>query len=242
MQPVIIVTGASRGIGAATARLAAERGYAVCVNYLQSRDAAEAIVEEIRGGGGKATAVQATCRVRRIAVRLLRHHGLGLTLTALVNNAGILETQMRSRAMDAAGWSASSRRMSFRLLCAREARWANVDEARRPRRRDRQRFLSGGASRLTGRVRRLCGLEGAVDALTVGLSQGRGRGFASTACARLIYTDIHASGNEPAESTASKPRADEAGRSARGSTGNSVAAVEEPPTRQARRSGRRRRQ
>ena len=59
MDKVMIVTGAGRGIGAATARLAAARGYAVCVNYLKNRDAAEAVVDDIRAQGGKAIAAAA---------------------------------------------------------------------------------------------------------------------------------------------------------------------------------------
>lgn len=59
MKNVMVVTGGSRGIGAATARLAASRGYAVCVNYLSNKEAAEAVVDEIEASGGHAIAVAA---------------------------------------------------------------------------------------------------------------------------------------------------------------------------------------
>ena len=100
---MIIVTGSSRGIGAATARLAAERGYAVCVNYLSNQAAAEAVVSQIRAAGGTAIAVGADVSQEREVARLFDEADRQLgTVTALVNNAGILETQMRVNQMDAA--------------------------------------------------------------------------------------------------------------------------------------------
>ena len=59
MTGVVLITGSGRGIGAASALLAARRGWAVCVNYVENADRAEAVVAEIRAGGGKALAVQA---------------------------------------------------------------------------------------------------------------------------------------------------------------------------------------
>ena len=85
---VVLITGASRGIGAATARLAAARGYAVCVNYKSNAAAAAAVVAEITGAGGRATSIQADVAVESDVVRLFEtcDRELGL-LTALVNNA-----------------------------------------------------------------------------------------------------------------------------------------------------------
>jgi NAD(P)-dependent dehydrogenase (short-subunit alcohol dehydrogenase family) len=87
---VLIVTGASRGIGAATARLAAGRGYDVCVNYQADRDAAEAVVANIEAAGGRAIAVQADvaneAQVERLFETVDRELG---QLGALVNNAGL---------------------------------------------------------------------------------------------------------------------------------------------------------
>src|SRR5262245_40036630 len=100
-QRVILITGAGRGIGAATARLAAQHGYSVCVNYRQNRDAAESVVKQIEKDGGRAIAVAADISVEADVVRLFKtcDSKLGI-LTALVNNAGILETQMRVDTMD----------------------------------------------------------------------------------------------------------------------------------------------
>lgn len=86
---VAIVTGASRGIGAATAKLLAERGYAVCVNYLNAQDKADEIVDAIRKQHGKAIAVKADMAVENDVLRLFDtvDKELGL-VTALVNNAG----------------------------------------------------------------------------------------------------------------------------------------------------------
>ena len=123
MSKVMIITGASRGIGAATAELAAQRGYSVCVNYRTNRDAAEGVVEAIRGSGGKAIAVAADVATESDVTRLFAvvDKELG-PLSALVNNAGILEQQMRLESMDAARLTrilATNVVGSF--ICAREA-------------------------------------------------------------------------------------------------------------------------
>jgi NAD(P)-dependent dehydrogenase (short-subunit alcohol dehydrogenase family) len=106
MTPVVIITGASRGIGAATAQLAAQRGYAVCVNYRTNRRAADQVVkaiEAIEASGARAIAVGADVSIETDVVRLFEtcDRTLG-SVTALVNNAGVLETQMRVEHMDAA--------------------------------------------------------------------------------------------------------------------------------------------
>ena len=100
---VLMVTGASRGIGAATARLAAKAGYGVCVNYVRSREAAEAVASEARAAGAKAVAIQADVGEEAEVVRLFEECDRALgRITALVNNAGILEPHMRVENMDAA--------------------------------------------------------------------------------------------------------------------------------------------
>jgi NAD(P)-dependent dehydrogenase (short-subunit alcohol dehydrogenase family) len=70
VKKIILITGASRGIGAATAKLAAARGYAVCVNYLRNRDAAEAVVNEIVAAGGRAIAAAGDVAVEADVVRV----------------------------------------------------------------------------------------------------------------------------------------------------------------------------
>src|SRR5262245_26934771 len=101
MNEVAIITGASRGIGAATAYLAAQRGYAVCVNYRTNHTAAEQVVRGIESAGGRAIAVPADIAIESEVERLFDtcDRTLG-RLTALVNNAGILETQMRVETME----------------------------------------------------------------------------------------------------------------------------------------------
>src|SRR5262245_60657892 len=96
MDRVVIVTGGSRGIGAATCRLAAHRGYSVCVNYRENRDAAEGVVRQCLRAGVKAISVQADVASEADVVRLFETADRELgRVTALVNNAGILEKQMR---------------------------------------------------------------------------------------------------------------------------------------------------
>src|SRR5688572_10244024 len=99
---VALVTGAGRGIGAATARLAAARGYRVVVNYLRNADAADALVAEVEREGGEAIAVQADVSVEADVHRLFREidHRVG-RLDALVNNAGIVDRSMRVEEMTA---------------------------------------------------------------------------------------------------------------------------------------------
>lgn len=103
MNKVIVITGASRGIGAATARLAAAGGYYVCVNYHKSQTAAQAVVDRIEAAGGKALAVAADISLEADVKKLFSivDEEMG-PITALVNNAGILERQMRVEDMDAA--------------------------------------------------------------------------------------------------------------------------------------------
>jgi NAD(P)-dependent dehydrogenase (short-subunit alcohol dehydrogenase family) len=201
MKKVILITGASRGIGAATARLAAARGYAVCVNYLKNRQAAEAVVAEIEGGGGRAIAVAADVADEAQVVRLFetvdRQFG---TLTALVNNAGILETQMRVEDMDAARLNRIlAANVTSCFICAREA----------VRRMSSRHGGSGGAivnvssaaSRIgsAGEYVDYAASKGAVDTLTIGLAREVATEGIRVNAVRpgFIYTDIHASGGEP---------------------------------------------
>ena len=119
----MIVTGASRGIGAATARMAGRRGYAVCVNYRSNREAADAVVRGIVQDGGRAITVAADVAVESDVVRLFEtcDRELG-TLTALVNNAGMLEKQSRVEAIDSSRLQrVFATNVVGSFLCAREA-------------------------------------------------------------------------------------------------------------------------
>ncbi len=91
MAKVMIVTGASRGIGAAIAQLAAQRGYAVCINYARNRVAADAVAESITAAGGKAICVQANVAKQTEAARLFEEVDRQLgPVDVLMNNAGII--------------------------------------------------------------------------------------------------------------------------------------------------------
>ena len=198
---VAIVTGASRGIGAATARLAAQRGYAVCVNYRTNDAAAQAVVAQIAASGGRAIAVQADVATEADIVRLFRtvDERLG-PLTALVNNAGILEPQMRVEGMDAARMArVLATNVTGTLLCAREA----------IRRMSTNHGGAGGAIVNVSSVASKIGganeyvdyaaSKGAVDSLTIGLAVEVAQEGIRVNAVRpgVVYTDIHASGGEP---------------------------------------------
>ncbi|MBE0612690.1 MAG: SDR family oxidoreductase [Burkholderiales bacterium] len=201
MKKIMLITGASRGIGAATARLAAARGYAVCVNYLKNRAAADAVVADIEAAGGQALAIRADVAEEAEVVELFNcvDRQLG-TLTALVNNAGILETQMRVDEMDAARLNRILvANVTSCFLCAREA----------VRRMSTKHGGSGGAivnvssaaSRIgsAGEYVDYAASKGAVDTLTIGLSREVAEEGIRVNAVRpgFIYTDIHASGGEP---------------------------------------------
>jgi NAD(P)-dependent dehydrogenase (short-subunit alcohol dehydrogenase family) len=169
---VVLITGASRGIGAATARLAAARGYAVCVNYRADRAAAARVVASIRDQGGTAIAVGADVANEDDVVRLFAEVDSELgTLTALVNNAGMLERQMRVETMDAARIArVLATNVIGTLLCAREAirRMSSAHGGR-----------GGAIVNVSSMAARLGGpgeyvdyaaSKGAVDALTIGLA------------------------------------------------------------------------
>jgi len=197
----VLVTGGSRGIGAATARLAAERGYAVCVNYRTNQAAADAVVAGIAAAGGAALAVGADVASEPDVVRLFEavDRRLG-RLDALVNNAGILERQTRVEHIDAARIDrvfATNVRGAF--LCAREA----------VRRMSTAHGGGGGAIvNVSSRAAQLgapgeyvdyAASKAALDALTIGLAREvAGEGIRVNGVrAGIIYTAIHADGGEP---------------------------------------------
>src|SRR5215217_822173 len=105
MSKVILITGGSRGIGAATALLAAEKGYVVAVNYLKSKEAAENIAQKIKSNGGNAIAIGGDVANEEDVLLLFKEteEKLG-TITALVNNAGIVQLQSLLQNMSVERW------------------------------------------------------------------------------------------------------------------------------------------
>jgi NAD(P)-dependent dehydrogenase (short-subunit alcohol dehydrogenase family) len=200
-KKVMLVTGGSRGIGAATARLAASRGYAVAVNYVGNRAAADEVVNTIRAAGGEAVSVQADVASEADIVRMFEEVDRVLgPLQALVNNAGILERQARVDELNAARLTRIlTTNVTGSFICAREA----------VRRMSARHGGSGGAIvNLSSIAARLgapseyvdyAASKGAIDTLTIGLAKEvAGEGIRVNGVRPgVIYTDIHASGGEP---------------------------------------------
>ena len=201
MSGIVIVTGGSRGIGAATARLAATRGYAVCVNYRSDAAAAESVVAELVRAGGRALAVQADVAIEADVDRLFKTCDAHLgRLSALVNNAGILETQMRVEEMDAGRLQrVLAVNVTGAFLCARAA----------VKRMSTKHGGTGGAIVNLSSRAALLGAAGeyvdyaaskaAVDTLTIGLAKEVAMEGIRVNAVRpgVIKTAIHASGGEP---------------------------------------------
>jgi NAD(P)-dependent dehydrogenase (short-subunit alcohol dehydrogenase family) len=201
MKKVLIVTGGARGIGAATAKLAAKEGYAVCVNYLNNRIAADDVVASITANNGKAIAVQANVAIEKDVVRLFEQVDSSLgRVTALVNNAGILEKQARVEDMDSARiMRIFSTNVIGSFICSREA----------VRRMSTKYGGNGGTIVNVSSRGSVLGSPGeyvdyaaskaAVDTLTIGLSKEVAAAGIRVNAVRpgIIYTDIHASGGEP---------------------------------------------
>jgi NAD(P)-dependent dehydrogenase (short-subunit alcohol dehydrogenase family) len=201
MNKTILVTGGSRGIGAACALLAARRGYTVCVNYRDNAAAAADVVRAIEVAGGQAFAVAADvadeAAVERLFAAIDARCG---RLDALVNNAGILARQARVEDMDAARIQRIlATNVTGSFLCAREA----------VRRMSTSHGGHGGAIvNVSSRAAVLgsaneyvdyAASKAAVDALTIGLAKEVAQEGIRVNGVRpgLIDTEMHASGGEP---------------------------------------------
>ncbi|MEM6986815.1 MAG: SDR family oxidoreductase [Pseudomonadota bacterium] len=201
MTKRVLVTGGSRGIGAATVKLLAERGDRVCLNYRGNVEAANSVVDALTAAGLDVFAAQADVSDESEVMRLFelldtRWGGLD----GLVNNAGILHAKTRLSGMDAARINeVLTTNVTGTLLCAREAV-------------NRMSTANGGSGGSIVNVSSRAGVlgaaneyvdyaasKGAVDAFTIGLSVEVANEGVRVNAVRpgLIYTDIHASGGEP---------------------------------------------
>jgi NAD(P)-dependent dehydrogenase (short-subunit alcohol dehydrogenase family) len=198
-EQVLLVTGGGRGIGAETARLAAERGYAVAVNYRDNRSAAESLVRSFKV---KAIAVQADVASEADVLRMFQtvDRELG-RLTALVNNAGIVDRGMRVADMSAERIARMfAINVTGSILCAREA----------VRRMSKRAGGAGGAivnvssiaSRLggSGEYVDYAASKGAIDTFTIGLAKEVGPEGIRVNAVRpgIIRTEIHLASGDPA--------------------------------------------
>lgn len=198
---VLVVTGGSRGIGAATARLAALRGYAVAVNFAANSAAADVVVRDIEATGGRAIAVRADVAREDdvLAMFEIVDRELG-RLTALVNNAGVVDTPSRVDEL-----SVQRLRRMFdtnilgSFLCAREA--VRRMSARHGGAGGAIVNLSSAAVRLgsPGQYVHYAASKGAIDAFTLGLAKEVASEGIRVNAVRpgVIDTDIHASGGQP---------------------------------------------
>ena len=199
--PVLLVTGGSRGIGAATALAAAQAGYAVAVNYQSNSLAADEVVRSIRDSGGQAMALQAdVSREDEVMAMFARMDAKWGPLAALVNNAGVVDVSSR---VDAMGVARLSRMLSTHVLgsfvCAREAVL---------RMSTRYGGTGGGIVNLSSAASRMgspgqyvdyAACKGAIDTFTIGLAKEVAAEGIRVNAVRpgIIETEIHASGGEP---------------------------------------------
>jgi NAD(P)-dependent dehydrogenase (short-subunit alcohol dehydrogenase family) len=196
MTGVMLVTGSSRGIGAATARLAAERGYKVCVNYVRDRGAGDALAREI-GGIAVAGDVSVEADVVRMFSEVDRRLG---RLTVLVNNAGVVDRAARVDEMSAARLERMfAINVTGSFLCAREA--VKRMSTRHGGQGGSIVNLSSVAARIGAPAMYVdyAAAKGAIDTLTLGLSKEvAGEGIRVNAVRPgVVRTEIHASGGDP---------------------------------------------
>jgi NAD(P)-dependent dehydrogenase (short-subunit alcohol dehydrogenase family) len=201
MDKLVIITGASRGIGAATALHAGRQGYIVCINYLHRAEQARKVQEEIIEQGGKAFTIAADVSVESEVIRMFETiDNSGHSLHALVNNAGIIERQSSLLNMTA---SRLHRVFSINVigsfLCAREAI---------KRMSVKNKGKGGSIVNISSAAARggsafeyvdYAASKGAIDSMTIGLSKELAEDQIRVNAVRpgVIYTEIHASGGEP---------------------------------------------
>lgn len=201
LKRVLLITGASRGIGAATALLAAQQGWSVAVNYAHNAAAAHAVVTQIQNLGGTALAIQADVGDEAQILRMFAEVDAKLgRLSGLVNNAGIVDVTAKVQDMS---WERWERMMRINVLgafaCAREAvrRMSTT-----------QGGMGGSIVNVSSAAARLgaphqyvdyAASKGAIDSMTLGLAKEVAAEGIRVNAVRpgLIETDIHASGGLP---------------------------------------------
>ena len=199
MKPVVLVTGGSRGIGAATAWLAAQQGWAVAVNYTQDSAAAQAVVARIQAAGGLALAVQADVGNEAQVMAMFAQIDQALPAwegrwAGLVNSAGVVDQAQRVEAMSVQRLERMMRtNVIGSMVCAREA----------IPRMSTQHAGQGGAivnlSSGAGQYVDYAASKGAIESFTIGLAREIAADGIRVNAVRpgIIDTDIHASGGQP---------------------------------------------
>ena len=200
-QKALLITGGSRGIGAATALLAARQGYAVAVNYTRNAGAADSVVQQIHAGGGRAIVLQADVAVEKEVMAMFEKIDAEFgRLDALVNNAGVVDQASRVDAMTMARLQRMFAVNVFgSFLCAREAvkrmstRYGHTGGA--------IVNVSSAAARIgsPGQYVDYAAAKGAIDTFTIGLAKEVAPEGIRVNAVRpgIIETDIHASGGLP---------------------------------------------
>ena len=200
-NPVVLITGGGRGIGAATAKLFAKHGYDVCINYKSDQASAEQVAQQLKSLGVNSYLLQADIAdEQQVIAMFAKLDGLVARLDVLVNNAAMMMPQMPLLEMDAKRINAIlSCNVTGAFLCAREA----------IKRMDKGSIVnvSSGASRTGSPNEYLdyAASKGALDTFTIGLAKEvASKGIRVNAVRPgLIYTDMHRDGGEEADEVAS---------------------------------------
>jgi len=200
-KKVVLITGASRGIGAATALLAAKQGWAVAVNYVANSLAADEVVRQIRAAGGTAMAIQANVAVEADVMRMFQEVDAKLgRISGLINNAGVVDMPSRVDGMSVERltrmWTTN---ITSSFVCAREA--VKRMSTKLGGEGGSIVNLSSAAAKLgsPGQYVDYAASKAAIDAFTIGLAKEVALEGIRVNAVRpgIIDTDIHASGGLP---------------------------------------------